>query len=329
MIDPLLLLIQVAILVLMILPGFLLKKMGLMPGEAGKVISNIVLYAAQVALIIAGFCTVNFSTQVLLRMLAVFLLAVVTHLLFYFVGRLIYRKAPDEKRRVLVFSTVFTNAGYMGIPLLVALFATEHPEVAIYGSVYVAAFNVFLWSLGAFLYTEDKSYISVKKMFINPATIATFIGLAIFLLSAIPAVRTYFIDPVIRNEKGVIFPLMNNLKGLVAPLSMFVIGLRLTAIKVRDVIRDKYLYLNLAFSLILLPVLIFGILKLLSVTGIYHDPLTASVLMISASAPAATATSMFAEKFDGDSPYAGLTVSVTSILCVVTMPLVCALTLLY
>jgi len=282
-----------------------------------------------VALIIAGFSAVDPTKEILLRMLAVFLLAVISHLMFYGIGRLCFRRADEAKKRVLIFSTVFTNAGYMGIPLLVALFGTTHPEVAIYGSVYVTVFNLFLWSLGAFLYTENKEYISIKKMVINPATIATFAGLIIFALAAIPTVNEHFILPIVRNPNGIVTPLLNNFKGMVAPLSMVIIGLRLTELKLGRALKDKYLYLNIAVSLFIVPTATFLVLKAISLLGIYYDELTASVLMISASAPAATATSMFAEKFDGDSVYSGLIVSITSILCVVTMPLVCTLTQFY
>jgi len=112
-------------------------------------------------------------------------------------------------------------------------------------------------------------------------------------------------------------------------ISMLIIGFRLTELKLKRAFRDKFLYLNIAVSLFVVPVAVFVLVKLVSMLGIYHDELTASVLMISASAPAAAATSMFAEKFDGDSVYAGLIVSITSILCVITMPIVCALTQLY
>ena len=329
MIDPLILLSKVAILVLMIVPGFLLAKAKLFPEGTGKALSNLILYAAQVALIIAGFCSVDPTKDILLRMLAVFLLALVSHPIFYLIGRLFFHSAEEAKKKVLIFSTVFTNAGYMGIPLLESLFLQDHPEVAIYGAVYVTAFNVYLWTLGAYLYTDDKKYITAKKIFLNPATIATLVGLGIFALSAISAVRDAFILPVVRDGNGIVMSLLTAFKGMVAPLSMVIIGLRLTDLKIGQAIRDKNLYLNIFVSLFLVPIAVFAILKLLSVTGIYHDELAASVLMISAAAPAATATSMFAEKFDGDGVYAGLIVSITTILCVITMPLVCMLLKLY
>lgn len=313
---------QVAVLVLMILPGFLLSKFHLSTDGLGKGLSNIILYAAQPALIIAGFVSVDFDMAILKRMGAVFLLAILAQLLFFLLASLVFHKAETRKKQVLIFSTVFTNAGYMGIPLLCALFEDVYPEVAIYASVYVTAFNVLVWSLGAYLYTGEKKYISVKKMILNPATISTLVGLAIFLLTLFPAIRDSFIIPVVR-EDGIVNSLMQGLKGLVAPLAMLLIGLRLSEVDWKNAFKDKYLYINMLLSLFLTPLAIFGILKLLEVCHIYQDALTTSVLLISAAAPAATATSMFAEKFDGDSPYASVIVSLSSILCVISMPIVC------
>lgn len=312
---------QVAVLVLLMVPGVLLSKCRLSTEGLGKGLSNIILYAAQPALIIAGFVSVDFDTAVLKRMGMVFVLALVAQMLFFLVGFLIFRRAEEKKRQVLIFSTVFTNAGYMGIPLLCALFEDVYPEVAIYASVYVTAFNILVWSLGAFLYTGEKRYISVRKMILNPATISTFIGLLIFILSAIPACRDAVIIPYIRTP-GIVLSLMNGLKGLVAPLAMLLIGLRLAEVDFRTAFRDKYLYINMFLTLFITPALVFGIMKLLSLFRLYDDSLTTSVLLISAAAPAATATSMFAEKFDGDAKYASVIVSVSSVLCVVSMPLV-------
>ena len=161
MIDPIILIQQVVVLIFIMVPGFLLAKFKLVGDGFGKSISNVVLYAAQPALIIMGFVSVDFNAAVILRMAMVFLLALMAHLLFYALSLLFYRNAPEKKKNVLTFATVFTNAGYMGIPLLEALFAKEIPEIAIYGSVYIFAFNIFCWSLGAYLYTHDKKYISL------------------------------------------------------------------------------------------------------------------------------------------------------------------------
>ncbi len=327
MINPTILATQVAVLVLMMVPGFLLAKFGLVGNDFGKSISNLVLYAAQPALIIMGFVSVDFNASILLRMLAVFLFALAAHLIFYGISLIFYKNAPERKRSVLTFATVFTNAGYMGIPLLEALFAREFPEIAIYGSVYIFAFNIFCWSLGPYLYTKDKKYISVRKMFLNPATISTFVGLCVFFLSAFTPVRDSVIIPFVRGD-SVIRSLIVGMKNLVAPLSMLLIGFRFASVKLRGAFKDKYLYVSIFVCLFLSPALIYALVKSFSLLGIYNDPLTLSVLLMSSAAPAATATGMFAEKHDGDAPYASLIVSVTSILCVISMPILSLLTLI-
>ena len=325
MIDIKILFEQVCVLVLMIIPGVLLKKSRLVDESFGKSVSNLILYAAQPALIIAGFTSVDVTSEILLRMLAVFILGLFSQLLFFVVSKLVFKNAEDSKRRVLIFSTVFTNAGYMGIPLLCAIFEEIHPEIAIYAAVYVTGFNILLWSLGAYLYTDNKNYISVKKMLLNPATLSTFVGILILILSAFPVTRDNFVVPFIRNG-GVVPSLINGLKALVAPLAMFIIGFRLVNVKLLSVLKDKFLYIQIVLSLFVLPAIVWGVLKVLALLNVYNDPLTTSVLLISVSAPAATATCMFSEKFDGDSEYAGVIVSVTSILCVISMPVVCLLT---
>lgn len=327
MINPTILATQVAVLVLMMIPGFLLAKFNLVGNDFGKSISNLVLYAAQPALIIMGFVSVDFDVSILLRMLAVFLFALVAHLIFYGISLLFYKNAPQKKKSVLTFATVFTNAGYMGIPLLEALFANEFPEIAIYGSVYIFAFNIFCWSLGPYLYTGDKKYISVRKMFLNPATISTFVGLFVFFLSAFSPIRDAVIMPFVRGE-SIVRSLIVGMKNLVAPLSMLLIGYRFASVKLRGVFRDKYLYISLFVCLFLSPALIFALVRIFALLGIYNDPLTLSVLLMSSAAPAATATGMFAEKYDGDAAYASLIVSFTSVLCVISMPLLSLLTLI-
>lgn len=325
MIDIRILFEQVCVLVLLIVPGALLKKSGLVDESFGKSVSNLVLYAAQPALIIAGFTSVDVTAEIIIRMVAVFILGIASQLLMFFVSKLVFKKAELSKKRVLIFSTVFTNAGYMGIPLLCAIFEDIHPEIAIYAAVYVTGFNILLWSLGAYLYTDNKEYISVKKMVLNPATISTILGILILVLSAIPFTRESFIVPYIRSG-GIIPSLIDGLKNLVAPLAMFIIGFRLVNVRLLSALRDKYLYIQILLSLVVLPAVIWGIVKLLAVLNVYTDPLTMSVLLISVAAPSATATCMFSEKFEGDSEYAGLIVSITSILCVASMPLVCLLT---
>ena len=177
MIDISILFSKVVLLLLMIVPGFLMAKGKLSTPGLCKGIANVILYAAQPALIIKGYIR-EYDTEVLTRALQVLIYALITHLLFILLAFVVFRNGDIARRRVLRFATVFTNAGYMGIPLICAIFDDEY---AIYASIYVIVFNIFCWSLGAFIYTDEKKYISPRKMFLNPASLATYVGLILFL----------------------------------------------------------------------------------------------------------------------------------------------------
>ena len=322
MIDISILFSKVVLLLLMIIPGFLMAKCKLSTPGLCKGVANIILYAAQPALIIKGYIR-EYDAAVLNRALTVLIFALITHLLFIFLAFVVFRNGDEARRRVLRFATVFTNAGYMGIPLICAIFNDEY---AIYASIYVIIFNLFCWSLGAYLYTDEKKYISLRKMFLNPASISTYVGLLFFLtplnrLITPVAGSSAFVDVL----RAIPYDLIDGLQAMVAPLSMLLIGLRLAEIDFRGVFRDKPMYGYLVLRLLISPALIWGIMKICMLLGILNDAVVMTVILLSASTPAATATTMFAEKYDGDSVYASKLVSVSTIISIATMPAVALL----
>lgn len=297
---------QVGLLFLMLIPGILLAKCNLSTEGLGKGLANLVLYIAQPALIIVAYIRA-FDQTILFNAIWVFVFSILSHILFAVVAFSCFRKADAAKQKVLRFATIFSNAAYMGIPLIVAVLDAE---AAIYASIYNITFNLFLWSLGVIICTGDKKQASIKKVLLHPVTISAFIGIAIFLL------------PIENYVPQILIEGMDMLKNLVAPLSMIIIGLRLANLKFKGIFRDRYLYEFLLIRMLLLPVLVFAAMKALSfvLPGINQTVMT--VILVTAATPAATATSMFAEKYDGDATYAGTLVSISTLLAVVTMPLV-------
>ena len=163
---------QVLLLVLMVIPGVLLKKTKLVGDQFGVGLSNLVLYVATPAMILLSFMR-EFDGAVVKRAAIVAVFCFLFHIFFFFVAMLLYRRAAPDIAKVLRFTTVFTNAGYMGIPLVQAVLG----DVAtIFATFYVIFFNIFIWTIGCYIYTRDRSYISLKKAFLNPATISVSIG---------------------------------------------------------------------------------------------------------------------------------------------------------
>ena len=264
----------------------------------------------------------------LLNSLWVLLFSFIAHAVFSLITFLLYKKAPDSAKRMLRFATVFSNAAFMGIPLIAAII--ESPAALIYASVYNITFNLFLWTLGVFICTgnrdldndgdvdaDDKlirkqhSQASLKKALLHPVTLAAALGLVFFL----SPLDTYLVKLTVLIEG------LEMLKNLVAPLSMLVIGIRLADIDFRGFFSDKNLYVFLVMRHFVLPLAVAGICKLFMLLGVI-DPNVYVVTVIMASAPAATSATMFAEKYDCDASYVSKLVSVSTILSIATMPLV-------
>lgn len=309
MVNPLTLFQSVLLLFLLMIPGYLLRKCKIGGDTLPRDLSNIILYVAQPAMIVVAFIR-DFDKEVAFNAAGVLVFSFIAHTIFYFIAKLLFRKAPHEIAKIYRFGVIFSNAGYMGIPLIKAIF---DDSAAIYASVYIIAFNFFTWSLGCLIYSEDKSYISPKKMFINPATIPIYIGILIFLL------------PINQYVPVVLVDALDKFSGVVAPISMMLLGMLLADVKLKTAFIDRYLWEALAVRLLLFPALIWGVVKLVSLTGIYNSEIATAVTLICAATPSAAATGMFATKFGCDTQTASKFVSISTIFSILTMPIVALL----
>ena len=325
------LILNVAILFIMMVPGVIMKRCRLCPDGFGKGISNLVLYIAQPCLIVYAylFCDASFA-DIWLGCLMTFVLSFLAHLIFTAVAIPAFRKAPDGACRMLRFATIFSNAAFMGIPLIQAII--PDPTAAIYASIYNITFNLFLWTLGVKLCTDGNhkmensdacdchedlhaaAGISPLKVLVHPVTLASVIGLVLLIFGVNNATLG-------TSGLGIISDSLLMIKNLVAPLSMVVIGLRLADINFHGFLNDAYMYLFLVLRHLALPVVTVAAMKLLALFLPIDDTVTL-VVAIMASAPAASSATMFAEKYDCDAPYVSRLVAVSTILCIATMPLI-------
>ena len=309
---------------MMMIPGIIMKKCKLAGDGFGKGLSNLVLYIAQPSLVFLAYIR-PYDAKVLINSIYVLVLSVVVHLIFVGVASLFFKRSPDAERRMLRFATIFSNAAFMGIPVITAVLGAE---ATIYASIYNITYNVFLWSVGVHICTADKDadgdgvddreeivkkegVISFKKVLFHPVTIAAALGL-IFFITPLDAYMPKFADES-----------FTMLKNLVAPLSMVVIGLRLAEIDIKGFFNKIDLYVFLVLRHIALPFVILGVIKLVELFGIVLiDDVSASIIIMAA-APAAASLTMFAEMYDCDAVYGSKLVVVSTVLSLLTMPIVC------
>ncbi len=317
---------KVLLLTVMIALGAVLRFTNKADGKLAKGFSDVVVYLTQPAMIIYSFLDAPFNKRIIITSVCVLVISMLLHTGYFFVSRLFFKNAPEKHQVILRYSTIFTNAGFMGIPLISELIS---PEAAIYATFYVVSFNVYNWSLGCYMYSNDRSYISAKKMILNPATIPTYIGLMLYIIAGLWTVPESlkpafdeFIVPVIKDD--VLFLL----KSTVIPMSMMMIGIRLAESDFKTMFKDKQLPILIAVRLILIPLSVMALMKLVALTGIIPEHIltpAATVVTISSSTPVAAMANIFAERFDGDAVYASKIVSVTTLLSLLTMPFIAAI----
>ncbi len=312
---------------LLMIPGIILKKCNISTDGLGKGLSNLVLYIAQPVLIFDSYFQ-EYDSNKLVNMLYVLLFSVAAHVIFTVIAMLCFKSVPDGTRRMLRFATVFSNAAFMGMPLISEVIG---PDALIYASIYNITFNAFLWTLGVYICTANKdsdgegtddfeqarktSGISYKKAIFHPTMIAAALGLVFFFL------------PIHNQVPELIVKGLDMIAALVAPLSMIVLGLRIAEIDLRGFFKNKHLYVFLGLRHLILPVMAFCVMRLFSMALPLDSDVVMSVLIMT-SAPAATSVTMFAEKYECDAAYASKLVATSTILSIATMPLVSLLTLI-
>lgn len=289
---------QVAIVFILIAVGFVLKKAGMIDDRGSKQLTNILLIIVTPCVLIKSYQT-EFRTDLAKNLLWAAFFTVVIHVVMILISTLIFRKEPTKRYRINIFSAVYSNCGFMAIPLLSAVL----PENGvIYGSAYLAMFNILYWTHGVCLYTGSRKSLSLKNAFINPGVIGTLLSLVLF---------------VGRVElPRIIFEPVNYLAGLNTPLAMIVLGVYLANIDFKKTLKKVSIYIVALLRLIIFPIIAIVLAKVMNM-----DSDVAKAVLISAACPTATVTTLFAAKFGLDAEYASEVVSVSTVLSIVTIPL--------
>lgn len=293
---------QVVILLILILLGAILTKAHILTEQGVKSMTDTVLILVTPCVIIKSFIR-EFNTSVLKNLLISFLIAFLAHIGFILISHLILHDKNKARERVLRFGAIFSNCGFMSIPLQQALLGDEG---VFYCSSYIAIFNLFIWSYGLISMSGDKKYLTPKKILLSPGIIALTIGLIIFLLS-IP-IPKIILEPI------------SYMAALNTPIPMIIIGYHLMQSNVLKGLTDVKSLFAMAVKLVIFPLLMLGVLYLCGVRG---TMLVSSV--ITCSAPTAAITTMFSAKYGADTSLSVNMVSISTILSLATMPVIITL----
>lgn len=293
---------QVVVLFLLIGVGALCAKTGIIKEVAIKSCSDLVLIVVTPCVIIQSFQR-PFDAAMLKGLGLACLIALSIHIVTILLARLLLHDPVAARERVLRVGAVLSNAGFMSLPLQNALLGEDG---VFYGAAYVAIFNLILWSYGLVEMSGSRQNLSPRKLILNPGVLSLAIGLALFLARI--TLPTVLASP------------MGHLAALNTPLPMLIIGFYLADTDLKAALRDWRSYAAIGLRLLVVPLAALGILYLCGVRG----TLLVSMI-IAASAPVAASTTMFATKYDCDTSLSVNLVSLSTLLSLVTMPLIVAL----
>lgn len=290
---------QVLILFLIIGIGVITRRLKITTDAVNKGISELILGVTLPFLIIISF-QMDFSSDLILNAGVVFVVSLFIHILAIFLGKFIFRVKQESKKKVLKFSIVFSNSAFMGFPVMDSLFGNIG---VFYASIFIILFNIFIWTYGVMLFSDSSQKIQVKNVLINPGTVSVFIGLILFSFSI--------------KLPQALHSTLSMVGNTTTPLAMIVVGSRLADAKISEVFTDIYIYFMAFIRLIFLPILVYFLLSLFPI-----DPIVMKVCVLSTAMPVAANTSIFAEKYAVDPGFASKCVFVSTMLSLLTIPLI-------
>jgi Predicted permeases len=297
---------QMAMLFILMLVGYICYKTKLITEDAGKTLSAIVVHIANPALILYASMGSDIKIQgsELALTLGIATAMIGALILFSYLVPVVLRVDKDS-RGIYRVMTAFSNIGFMGFPLISAVYG---PGALIYASIFTLPYNILIYTYGINSMKKpgaEKEKFRLGKIF-NAGVIASILTIAIYLLKI----------PV---PKLVSTP-MQHLSNLTTPLSMIVIGASLASIDLKKLFFDVRMLVFSVIKLIIIPIAGYLIIR-----QFVSGEILRGVCLVMLMMPVGSMTAMLASQYDGDFDTATRGIALTTLLSVLTIPLVSAI----
>lgn len=292
---------QVAILFALVGVGFVCRMTKLLNDSSVTGLINILLIIVTPCLVIDVFQR-PFDPAKMQALSIAFAVSFAAHFIMISLAAAFFRWGDDRTRTVFKCATVFSNAGFMGIPLEQAILGDEG---VFFGIVYVVIFNLMIWSWGLKTMGGGSGW---RKILVNPGTVGLLAGFPLFFCSV--------------KLPEVVGKPIHMLSMLNTPIPMIVIGYYLAGSRFTRVFRERGAWAAGFLRLIVCPLILIAFFY-----PFRHDldRMMMLALVTAASAPVAAMVSMFAAKYGRDAEVSAGLVSATTLLSILTMPPVIAL----
>lgn len=288
---------------IMIIPGIIFRKKELIDINQSKGISTVVVNLTWPCLVIDAM-QIKFSQEIFKRSQYIFVVVLLVFAIAFAIGFLLIKilKINRKQGGILAFMLVFANTGFMGIPVINALYGKE---AVFYASIIEMVNDIMLFTVGVMLIqfsAGTKTKISLKE-FLTPEMIGVVIGYVMFLCNF--------------QLPGFLGHSVSIIGAATTPLTMFVIGIQIGELKIKELLGNVLIYIMSFIKLLIIPLITLLIMKF-----VFADTsLLAKVLIISFAMPVAACTTIFSQQYNADVSFATKGVLLSTVLSVATIPI--------
>ncbi len=288
---------------ILIVPGFFFKKKNILTENQNEAINTLVVNLTWPCLVINAM-QMEFSLQILkdcgyILVVCLLILAIIFLISFPFAK---ITKLSNKKRYLTIFMLLFGNTGFIGIPVIQALYGTD---AVFYAAIVELINDVLIFTVGIML-IQMSAGANLKvgfKQFINPGLIGVVIGLLLFLFNIqLPEVIGGSIEMI---------------GSATTPLTMFCIGYQVAGLNFKEIAGDIQVYALCFVKLLIVPVITLLAVKLWA--GDFS--LLEKVLIIGFSMPVAAVSSIFSQQYKGETAFATKTVLLSTVFSLITIPI--------
>ncbi len=294
---------QLAILFVIIAVGYALKRLGIMTKDFDGRLSKVVLDATLPAMILGSVLAADtlpspaqIGTSFLLSLASYAVL-----IAFALAATAVLRVKPGQ-RGVYRFMIIFSNVGFIGFPVLSAVYGSE---AIIYGSIMNLPFNVLVFTVGAYLLAQDNDCgVKVRvnaQMFRSPTLVACIASIAL-------AVANIHSVPFVGDA-------LNALGAMTTPAALLIIGSSLANLPLRDLAGTPRLWVCSLLRVVAAPLVVWAVFH-----PFVSDPELLGILVIIAAMPVATNGTLLCYQYGGDSRTMAQGTFITTVLSLATIP---------
>lgn len=279
--------------------GYYLRKKEILNDDGEDALTYLLVNITTPAMVINAM-NIEFSFEQLKTGFVLLAVAIIFDIILVILGNLAAMKTgDDEKKKIIKYSIVLLNGGFMGFPLAYQIYG---PEGMFYATMFHVPNIIFMWTYGvSVLLGKKKIKNRYKYMLLNPGMVGIYIGLILYISQLqLPLFVSNLLD------------LLTNATTF---LSMIIIGSIIATIGIKESIVSKEPYMPTFVRLVVSPLIMIAIMKLLALGEMIEQ-----IYVMYASLPVAVLMPILAQKYGGDMIYGSKIVVITHIVSLFTIP---------